>query len=426
MASWKSTRFAGVRYREHPTEKFQGRPKKYFVIRYKRHGRLAEEAIGWESSGINAHKCADIRNQIISNIKTGQGFQSLSEKRGKKEAERNAEKSQAVTLEQAFVQFLETRNLKNYTIREYKRTMDTALHDWKDCRLIDITRDMVSKKHSQLKKSVETNYIRDCKKKGLSPIKEEIEKKGCAQSNLDMRVLRSLLNFAAGYYDDANGDPLIKSNPVHRLSQTKAWFRVPRRQTIIKAHELPKWFQAVMNVENEVIRDYMLFLLLTGSRREEGMTLEVKQVDLKDKSYTLLDPKNRQSITVPLPRYLYKVVKERIDKLPKGAKYVFPGNGSKGHLVDPRRQTIKIIEESKVKFTLHDLRRHFITVADGLDLSVFAIKRLVNHSIGSDVTSGYVVSDVERLRAPMQKIEDRILTLAGVRERGKIIKLKAN
>ena len=219
---------------------------------------------------------------------------------------------------------------------------------------------------------------------------------------------------------------LIKSNPVHRLSQTKAWYRVPRRQTIIKGHELPKWFQAVMNVENEVIRDYMLFLLLTGSRREEGMTLEVKQVDLKDKSYTLLDPKNRQSITVPLPRYLYKVVKERIDKLPKGAKYVFPGNGSKGHLVDPRRQTIKIIEESKVKFTLHDLRRHFITVADGLDLSVFAIKRLVNHSIGSDVTSGYVVSDVERLRAPMQKIEDRILTLAGVRERGKIIKLKAN
>ena len=42
------------------------------------------------------------------------------------------------------------------------------------------------------------------------------------------------------------------------------------------------------------------------------------------------------------------------------------------------------------------------------------------------MTSGYVVSDVERLRAPMQKIEDRILTLAGVRERGKIIKLKAN
>jgi hypothetical protein len=81
MASWKSSRHSGVRYREHPTEKFRGRPKKYFVIRYKRHGRLAEEAIGWESTEVNAHKCADIRNQILSNIKTGRGYQSLKERR---------------------------------------------------------------------------------------------------------------------------------------------------------------------------------------------------------------------------------------------------------------------------------------------------------------------------------------------------------
>ena len=108
MASWKSSRHSGVRYREHPTEKFRGRPKKYFVIRYKRHGRLAEEAIGWESTEVNAHKCADIRNQILSNIKTGRGYQSLKERRGQEEKRRTAEKSKAVTLEQAFKDFLET------------------------------------------------------------------------------------------------------------------------------------------------------------------------------------------------------------------------------------------------------------------------------------------------------------------------------
>ena len=77
-----------------------------------------------------------------------------------------------------------------------------------------------------------------------------------------------------------------------------------------------------------------------------------------------------------------------------------------------------------MKFTLHDLRRLFITQADALDLSTFVVKRLVNHSMGSDVTSGYVVSDVERLRGPMQKIEDRILSLAKVKEPGKVVKLK--
>ena len=62
-----------------------------------------------------------------------------------------------------------------------------------------------------------------------------------------------------------------------------------------------------------------------------------------------------------------------------------------------------------------------MTTADSLDLSMFAMKRLINHSMGSDVTSGYVVSDVERLRGPMQKIEDKILQLAKVNKPGKVV-----
>ena len=90
------------------------------------------------------------------------------------------------------------------------------------------------------------------------------------------------------------------------------------------------------------------------------------------------------------------------------------------HLVEPKVQVQKVIQASKVSFTLHDLRRHYIALSDSLDLSSFCIKRLVNHSRGSDVTSGYVVSDVERLRGPMQKIEDKILQFAKVTKPGKV------
>jgi len=48
---------------------------------------------------------------------------------------------------------------------------------------------------------------------------------------------------------------------------------------------------------------------------------------------------------------------------------------------------------------------------------------LVNHSTGSDVTGGYIIPDVERLRKPMQKIEDRILTIAGAGKKGKVVPL---
>ncbi len=65
-----------------------------------------------------------------------------------------------------------------------------------------------------------------------------------------------------------------------------------------------------------------------------------------------------------------------------------------------------------------------MTAVDSLDLSLFAMKRLVNHSMGSDVTSGYVVSDVERLRGPMQKVEDKILQQAKIKEPGKIVTIR--
>ena len=61
-----------------------------------------------------------------------------------------------------------------------------------------------------------------------------------------MRLLRALFNFAAGQYEDAKGQSLITENPVKRLSQTRAWYRVERRQTYIKPHELAAWHQGVV------------------------------------------------------------------------------------------------------------------------------------------------------------------------------------
>jgi integrase len=91
-------------------------------------------------------------------------------------------------------------------------------------------------------------------------------------------------------------------------------------------------------------------------------------------------------------------------------EYVFPGRDGTGHLVEPKRQVQQVADRSGVPFTLHDLRRTFITVAEGLDIPLFAIKRLVNHSMSGDVTAGYIVSDVERLRAPMDKIAAFLLS----------------
>ena len=83
----------------------------------------------------------------------------------------------------------------------------------------------------------------------------------------------------------------------------------------------------------------------------------------------------------------------------------------------------KIIEASGVTFTLHDLRRTFITVAESLDIPAYALKRLLNHKMTQDVTAGYIVMDVERLRTPMQKITDHLLKLVGVKKTAEIVNI---
>ena len=71
-------------------------------------------------------------------------------------------------------------------------------------------------------------------------------------------------------------------------------------------------------------------------------------------------------------------------------------------------------------FCIHDLRRTFATTADSIDTPAYAVKALLNHKSASDVTAGYVVTDVERLRRPMQAITDFILKMAEVKPSAKI------
>ncbi len=230
--------------------------------------------------------------------------------------------------------------------------------------------------------------------------------------------MRALFNFAAGEYEDAEGRSLILENPVKRISHTRAWYRVDRKQTVIKTHELPDWYKAVMEVKDErrtgkssILRDYFLLLLFTGLRRQEAIELTWDRVDLKGKTITINDTKNHQSHVLPMADFLHNLFENRkADQ--RDSPYVFPGNGKTGYNIEPRKVMKKIIAKSGVSFTLRDLRRTFITIAESLDIPAYALKRLLNHKMTQDVTAGYIVMDVERLRKPMQLISEQILKLA--------------
>lgn len=357
-----------------------GGVKSFFVERAV-NGRLQRFTIGRYPSTT----AEDARKQALIELgKMSRGIDLV--------AERRAVRAKSITLDEVFQDYLKARkSLKSGTVKDYERVMDEAFEDWKKKSLSRITKDMVARKHT------------------------ELGKRSRARANNAMRVLRALFNFAAGEYEDEYGRSLFPENPVTRISHTKAWYRVDRRQTAIKAHELKEWYEAVVDLpaekkgKPEVVRDYLLFLLFTGFRREEAARLTWDRVDLKGKIVTVFDTKNREPHTLPLPDYLVDLLKAR-KKETKRSKFVFPGSGKSGHLVEPRKQMEKVAKKSGVAFTLHDLRRTFITIAESLDIRAYALKRLLNHKIRADVTAGYIVVDVERLRKPMEAIASFILS----------------
>jgi integrase len=101
--------------------------------------------------------------------------------------------------------------------------------------------------------------------------------------------------------------------------------------------------------------------------------------------------------------------------------YVF--EGVHGRLSNLRYPLEAVRKVSGITFTPHDLRRTFSTVADSRDVPAYAVKALLNHKNSADVTQGYVVVMVERLRGPMQRqrITDYILAAGGVRKGAKVV-----
>lgn len=313
-----------------------------------------------------------------------------------------------ITLSEIFTKFLATRSaLKPRTIEHYSDDINRHLADWLKKPIAEISKEMIAKKHTKLAESA-----------------------GEASANSVMRTFRAVYNFARSYTDNN-----IPDNPVQRLSQTRQWYKVERRSNFLKPHELKHWYDAVQKIPNTIIRDYLLLTVFTGLRKQEGLQLKWSSVDMKDRSFTIIDTKNGKPHQLPMSNYLHILFKglqkERVNE------YVFPGTGEAGHLVEPRKQmafiakrtllTINGVEKQDelakkmvkdpdgilpgISFMLHDLRRTFITIAESIDISYAALKRLLNHSDGNDVTGGYLQITTDRLREPMDRISGKLLEL---------------
>lgn len=304
--------------------------------------------------------------------------------------------AESVTLRQALDRYLEARGekMKASSAKSIRWYITHYLDTWLDLRLSTITSDMVEKRH------------------------RELGTRGPRSANLTMKYLRSLFNAARILYTTPAGTQPFTLNPTRRLTDMRTWYDERPKTRVIPAEKIGTAILALAekrrmayDLIEATSADYLLFLLFTGSRMNEAARLAWADVDFARQTFTFKDTKNKRPHTLPMSDVVEALLllrKPLADKSP----WVFPGDGKSGHIFDAKRLCGVLSKSLGAPFSHHDLRRVFTTVGKSVVEGDW-VSILLNHTLQTVTGKHYFVPGVEELRDPLQRITDKLKTLAG-------------
>ncbi|GGW30223.1 hypothetical protein GCM10011452_18570 [Gemmobacter lanyuensis] len=253
------------------------------------------------------------------------------------------DEAKAVTLRQvADAFFARPGMLKENTRDEMDRHLTTAFAKWLPRAIASITPNDCRKRYEEIAT------------KGLR--KTPAPAPGSAASAF--KILRTLINFAMEEYQTQDGAPLIARNPVAIIKKELAAHESKVRTRHIDRRDVGKfWHHLTTARQNPAFSadtrcgiDLVMFLLLTGTRRNEGAMLTWDRVNLDDADpannwFHLPDPKNKNPVWLPLSSQAVAVLKARQlaeEKTGTKSKFVFPSRSAAGHIKDTRPVGIQI------------------------------------------------------------------------------------
>ncbi|MFZ6675265.1 tyrosine-type recombinase/integrase [Undibacterium sp. Xuan67W] len=300
------------------------------------------------------------------------------------QAEAIKKRAGTITLREVWNAYLDSRAsdirpLKPLTVRDYRKHLDKTFVTWANKPIRQIT-----------KESIKASY------------RVLIARLGVAQANQAMRSIRAVLNWMLKN-DEFLG--AITENPVEVL--TGKMHEINERIRCLERGQIDSWWAASAELENETARTYLRFLLLTGARREEALSLKWANVDLRWNSCTFVDTKNGDDRCIPLT----VEVRAMLATLPQSSDWVFASETSKsGRMVEPAKHIDRIEKITGIRLSSHDLRRSFTTLAEWAELPDGAVKQIIGHKPGGVTEQHYKRRPLDMLRMLLQRYEDFILS----------------
>jgi integrase len=362
----------------------------------------------------------------LAKIKIGEMQQGIDPNATKRKRKADAQRS-GMTLAEGLVIYLAERDkLRPATKATYERDLRMTFGDYLDRPLIDLTPERVRDRHKDrktrpIRAQARVEHARDRKRITASP----------SRADGAVRALRAVVNYLRAERD------LDLPDVARKITAANGWGKVARRKRSLVGEALPEFVAAVRSQGDDLPpdltgtqRDLTLLLLCTALRWSSAAGLQWSEVDFKAKTITIPADRMKGKVehALPLGPAMMAMLHARRDQA-RSKVFVFPGLQKRqkedlrpiGRLSKRYLDKIKDPDGNLIVWSPHDLRRTALTILEAMDVSAFALRRIAAHSQEGDVTAGYLTDDVNRLRAPIERLESIALTGKG---KGNVVSMR--
>jgi len=328
---------------------------------------------------------------------------------------RKTQQAKGMTLSQAIEQYISEkhRRLKPSTIRSYRSTLGNNFVSWMNRPISSITPQECVQRYLAIKEEVALR----------SKQKVKANEPGEAEASKAMRTLHAVFKyFTSDMLPDNSGRLLPYGNPVDGLTDKRLKSQLKPRTRALShservalleflthpSHYYDEYMRAKPQDSKAPVKydhaDWLIMILCTGLRREEPLKLKWEDVDFKAETFTIVETKNGQPLTLPMTARIKDILQRRADELYELSPYVFPQRTNLDKPATMNRVYERLSRMSGIDFTPHDLRRTAATALKELGYAIEDIGRILNHR-KTNVTEHYIQTTAEHMREALQELE---------------------
>ncbi len=393
MAKWKSTKYSGVRYREHKTRKHGIRPDQYFSIRYQKDGERKEEGVGWASEGWSPQKVAIKLSELREAASTGRGESRLSDVRAKVEAKKQqalkqkveAEKK-ALTITEFFNRFYYPQIQKEKKPRTYKRE-ESLFRLWIDKNIGQLTF------WKATKADIESVFY-DMVDSG----------KSIRTAEYAMTTLKQI------WREAREGDYAPEMHRVSKSLQKQISQNNNSRIRFLSRSEASLLLVELQKV-SAALYEKTLISLHCGLRASELFNLSWSQVDLEHGIFNILDSKGRDR-SVNMTQDVFALMKAK--NKGNASDLVFPGRqGKPSGQISQKFRVIanklfnQGVTDRRQRVTFHTCRHTCASWMVKQGISLYLVQKVMGHST-IQVTERYAHLAPDQLQLAANAIDQAV------------------